>query len=152
MDEVARGGNPEAVSFPRAFLEDGSYDFSFSGLKTAVANYVKKAGSGSSAPSVADVAASFQEAVVDVLATKTIRAAKDERVRTVALAGGVAANSRLREELARRAGEEGLELVCPSPVLCTDNAAMVACAGYFRLARGERSPLDLPAIPDLDLD
>lgn len=152
VDEVARSGDPEAVRFPRAFLEDGSYDFSFSGLKTAVVNYVRKAKNGDRALSVADVAASFQEAVVDVLAAKTIKAAKDKQVHTVALAGGVAANSRLREELARRAAEDGIILSYPSPVLCTDNAAMVACAGYFRLARGEKSSLDLPAMPDLDLD
>ncbi|MFZ5923828.1 MAG: tRNA (adenosine(37)-N6)-threonylcarbamoyltransferase complex transferase subunit TsaD [Bacillota bacterium] len=152
VDEVARSGDPEAVRFPRAFLEDGSYDFSFSGLKTAVVNYVRKAKDGSRALSVADVAASFQEAVVDVLAAKTIKAAKDKQVHTVALAGGVAANSRLREELARRAAQDGIILSYPSPVLCTDNAAMVACAGYFRLARGEKSSLDLSAMPDLDLD
>lgn len=152
IDELARSGDPEAVRFPRAFLEDGSYDFSFSGLKTAVANYVRKARDCGRAFCAEDVAASFQEAVVDVLAAKTIKAARDRKVQTAVLAGGVAANSRLRAELARRAAGEGISLSYPSPVLCTDNAAMVACAGYFRLARGERCSLDLPAKPNLDLD
>ncbi|MGE5592121.1 MAG: tRNA (adenosine(37)-N6)-threonylcarbamoyltransferase complex transferase subunit TsaD [Betaproteobacteria bacterium] len=147
IDAAARSGDPEAVRFPRTFLEEGSYDFSFSGLKTAVLNHVRKVNTG-----LADVASSFQEAVVDVLVEKTMRAALAKGVEVVALAGGVAANSRLRERMAVRASEAGLRLVFPSPGLCTDNAAMVACAGYFRLVRGERSVLDVPAIPDLDLE
>ncbi|HHY32495.1 MAG TPA: tRNA (adenosine(37)-N6)-threonylcarbamoyltransferase complex transferase subunit TsaD [Firmicutes bacterium] len=147
IDAAARSGDPEAVRFPRAFLEEGSYDFSFSGLKTAVLNHVRKVRTG-----VADVASSFQEAVVGVLVEKTVRAALETGVKIVALAGGVAANSRLRERMAVRASEAGLRLVFPSPGLCTDNAAMVACAGYFRLIRGKESPLDVPAIPDLDLE
>ncbi|MBC7083412.1 MAG: tRNA (adenosine(37)-N6)-threonylcarbamoyltransferase complex transferase subunit TsaD [Firmicutes bacterium] len=147
IDAAARSGDPNAVRFPRAFLEEGSYDFSFSGLKTAVVNHVRKVNT-----SLADIAASFQEAVVDVLVEKTIGAAHARGVGTVALAGGVAANSRLRERMSARASEAGLRLVSPSPVLCTDNAAMVACAGYFRLARGERSSLELPAVPDLGLE
>ncbi|MGE5587617.1 MAG: tRNA (adenosine(37)-N6)-threonylcarbamoyltransferase complex transferase subunit TsaD [Clostridia bacterium] len=148
IDDAARGGDPNAVRFPRVFLEEGSYDFSFSGLKTAVVNHVRKAASAN----LADVAAGFQEAVVDVLVEKTVRAARAKGVKTVALAGGVAANSRLRERMAARSSEAGLKLVSPSPGLCTDNAAMVACAGYFRLARGERSPLELRAVPDLGLE
>ncbi len=163
IDDAARGGDPAAVRFPRAFLEEGSYDFSFSGLKTAVVNYVRKAwgtsdrsqdarAGATGRASLADLAASFQEAVVDVLVEKTTKAAVGRHVQTVALAGGVAANSRLREMMAQRAKASGLKLVFPSPVLCTDNAAMVACAGYYRLARGERSSLDLPAVPNLDLE
>jgi N6-L-threonylcarbamoyladenine synthase len=148
IDDAARVGDPSAIRFPRAFLEEGSYDFSFSGLKTAVVNYVKKARSAN----VPDIAAGFQEAVVDVLVEKTVRAARDKGVEIVALAGGVAANSRLRERMGARSSEVGLRLVIPSPGLCTDNAAMVACAGYFRLCRGERSPLELPAVPDLGLE
>ncbi len=159
LDECARRGDRTAIRFPRAFLEDGSLDFSFSGLKTAVAQHVARARARASAEGrpldateIANVAASFQEAVVDVLVAKTLDAAREKRVRTVALAGGVAANSRLRQEMAGRALDQGLRFVTPSPVLCTDNAAMVACAGYFHLTRGETSPLDLPAVPDLGLD
>lgn len=152
IDNAARGGDPGAVRFPRAFLEEGSYDFSFSGLKTAVVNFVRKAETSGVPLGIADIAAGFQEAVVDVLVKKTVRAALDKHVSTLALAGGVAANSRLREQLARGASEAGLRLVSPSPALCTDNAAMVACAGYFRVARGEASSLDVPAVPDLDLE
>ncbi len=152
VDEAAKSGNPEAVRFPRAFLEDDSYDFSFSGLKTAVVNHVRRVRATAAELSVPDIAASFQEAVVEVLVEKTMRAARDKGVRTVALAGGVASNSRLRAELARRAAEEGIKALYPSPDLCTDNAAMVACAGYFRLAHGETSSLDLPAVANLELD
>ena len=152
IDSVSREGNPEAVRFPRAFLEEGSYDFSFSGLKTAVVNYVRRAGLEGQEISVPDIAASFQEAVVDVLVGKTLKAASDKSVSTVALAGGVAANSRLRQELTRRSKEKGVKVVYPSPILCTDNAAMVACSGYFQLASGNTSSLDLPAVPNLHLE
>lgn len=152
IDSVSREGNPEAVRFPRAFLEEGSYDFSFSGLKTAVVNHVRRAGLEGQEISVPDIAASFQEAVVDVLVEKTLKAASDKNVSTVALAGGVAANSRLRQELTRRSKEKGVKVVYPSPILCTDNAAMVACSGYFQLASGNTSSLDLPAVPNLHLE
>lgn len=152
IDSVSREGNPEAVRFPRAFLEEGSYDFSFSGLKTAVVNHVRRAGLEGQEISVPDIAASFQEAVVDVLVGKTLKAASDKSVSTVALAGGVAANSRLRQELTRRSKEKGVKVVYPSPILCTDNAAMVACSGYFQLASGNTSSLDLPAVPNLHLE
>ncbi len=152
IDLAAREGDSQAVRFPRAFLEEGSYDFSFSGLKTAVVNYVANARRKEREVFVPDIAASFQEAVVDVLVTKTLRAACEIGVNTVALAGGVAANSRLRQELSRRAIEKGMDVRYPSPILCTDNAAMVACVGYFRLVSGELSSLDLPAVPNLHLE
>ena len=152
IDLASREGDSQAVRFPRAFLEEGSYDFSFSGLKTAVVNYVANARRKEREVFVPDIAASFQEAVVDVLVTKTLRAACEIGVNTVALAGGVAANSRLRQELSRRAIEKGMDVRYPSPILCTDNAAMVACVGYFRLVSGELSSLDLPAVPNLHLE
>lgn len=152
IDRISREGNPEAVRFPRAFLEEGSYDFSFSGLKTAVVNYVDASKRKGEELSIPDIAASFQEAVIDVLVTKTLRAASEMDTATVALAGGVAANSRLRQEMHRRAGEKGLDVRYPSPILCTDNAAMVACVGYFQLVSGKCSSLDLPAVPNLQLE
>ena len=152
IDRVSREGDFEAVHFPRAFLEEGSYDFSFSGIKTAVVNHVRKAQDAGREVFVPDIAASFQEAVVDVLAEKTLRAASEKDVATVALAGGVAANSRLRQELSGLAQRKGIEVVYPSPILCTDNAAMVACVGYFQLVSGRTSSLDLPAVPNLHLE
>jgi N6-L-threonylcarbamoyladenine synthase len=152
IDSSAREGDPQAVRFPRAFLEEGSYDFSFSGLKTAVVNYIANPRRGEREVTVPDIAAGFQEAVVDVLVKKTLRAASEMGVTTVALAGGVAANSRLRQELSRHANEKGIDVRYPSPVLCTDNAAMVACVGYFRLVSGKCSSLDLPAVPNLQLE
>jgi N6-L-threonylcarbamoyladenine synthase len=152
IDLASREGNSQAVRFPRAFLEEGSYDFSFSGLKTAVVNYVANARRKEQELFVPDIAASFQEAVVDVLITKTLRAASETGVTTVALAGGVAANSRLRQELHVRANEKGMDVRYPSPILCTDNAAMVACVGYFQLVSGKCSSLDLPAVPNLQLE
>jgi len=152
IDRVGREGDPQAVRFPRAFLEEGSYDFSFSGLKTSVVNYVAKANRKGREISVPDIAASFQEAVIDVLVERTLRAASEKAVRTVALAGGVAANSRLRQELSLRAEKKGLNVKYPSPILCTDNAAMVACVGYFQAVSGKSSSLDLPAVPNLHLE
>jgi tRNA N6-adenosine threonylcarbamoyltransferase len=148
VDRLAREGDPGAVRFPRALLDDGSDDFSLSGLKTAVLRHVRAAG-----PEVnpADVAASFQEAVVDVQVSKVYGAAKREGLDTVLLAGGVAANSRLRSRLAEGADQLGLRMLVPSPALCTDNGAMVACAGSFALERGERTPLDVGADPNLHL-
>jgi N6-L-threonylcarbamoyladenine synthase len=148
IDRLARDGNPEAVRFPRALLDDGSDDFSFSGLKTAVLRHVRAAGPE---VDVADVAASFQEAVVDVQIAKVVGVAKREGLDTVLLGGGVAANSRLRARLAAEAADLGIRLLVPSPALCTDNGAMVACAGSFALERGERTPLDVGADPNLQI-
>jgi N6-L-threonylcarbamoyladenine synthase len=146
IDRLAMEGDPSAIRFPRAMLEDG-YDFSFSGLKTAVVNYVRKH------PDVStpDVCASFQEAVVDVLVTKARRAAADTGARALCLGGGVAANSQLRERFLDACVEDGLHGFLPSRAMCTDNAAMVAAAGYWRLRHDGPTPLDAGADPNLGL-
>ena len=151
IDELARRGNPDAIRFPRAMLGSGDYDFSLSGLKTAVIRYVREERAAGREPDPADLAASFQEAIVEVQVEKTVRAAKDRGVGTVLLGGGVVANTRLREAIETAAKPEGIEVVFPSLELCTDNAAMIAAAGWSRLSRGERSPLDVRADPGLPL-
>lgn len=141
IDRIARQGDPERIRFPRPFMEKSSRDFSFSGIKTAVGRYLRE--HPDSCPGhVADIAAGFQEAVVDVLVYKLIRAAHSKGCLRVALAGGVAANSRLRERLVRDAGAEQMEVYLPSLQLCGDNAAMVAALGYRLLAAGRRGRLE----------
>jgi N6-L-threonylcarbamoyladenine synthase len=148
---LAADGDPSAIRFPRAMEDSGNLDFSMSGLKTAVLRYVKAERAAGRELHLPDLAASFQEAIVDVQVTKTIEAARATGVPTVLLGGGVVANTRLRERL-RVAGEaEGLAVQIPSLALCTDNAAMVACLGAARLARGERTMLDTGADPNLQL-
>lgn len=146
IDRLAMEGDPEAVPLPRAMLHEG-YDLSFSGLKTAVIRHVR------AHPEVdaADVAASFQQAVVDVLVAKVMRAAKDKAVPTVAIGGGVAANSLLRERLLDAAAQAGVRPSLPSRAMCTDNAAMVAAAGWWRLQADGPTPLDAGADPNLRL-
>ena len=146
IDTIAMEGDPNAIAFPRAIMDEG-YDFSFSGLKTSVVNHVRKH------PEVAteDVAASFQEAVVDVLVTKARRAARDHGAKGLCLAGGVAANSQLRERLLDACVADGLRAFLPSRSMCTDNAAMVAAAGWYRLQSDGPSPLDTGASPNLRL-
>ncbi|MDQ4129928.1 MAG: tRNA (adenosine(37)-N6)-threonylcarbamoyltransferase complex transferase subunit TsaD [Actinomycetota bacterium] len=151
IDRLARRGNPQAISFPRPMSGEPTYDFSFSGLKTAVIRYLRELEARGDEPDVADVAASFQEAVVDVQLTKTLPAAAAEGVEQVVIAGGVAANSRLRERMLQACEERGLKLLAPSPILCTDNGAMIAAAGANLLAAGKVSPLDLPVDPTLEL-
>ncbi|MGI6491077.1 MAG: tRNA (adenosine(37)-N6)-threonylcarbamoyltransferase complex transferase subunit TsaD [Pelotomaculum sp.] len=151
IDRLAKTGDPAAISLPRAYLEEGSLDFSFSGLKSAVINMLHRAEQRGEEVDKADLAASFQEAVVDVLVDKTFAAAKDLGVSTILLAGGVAANSRLRAAFAARAGQGDYRLVIPPPILCTDNAAMIACAAYYRFLKGAAAPLTLNAVPDLKL-
>jgi N6-L-threonylcarbamoyladenine synthase len=151
LDALARNGNPNAVRFPRALAEPGSFDFSLSGLKTAVVRHVKAERAGGARTSDQDLAASFQEAVVEVQVDKTIAAALDKGVRTVVLGGGVVANTRLRHLMSERAARNGLELLFPSPELCTDNAAMIASAGYFRLKAGQATDLGVGADPGLPL-
>ena len=146
IDRVAMDGDPSAIAFPRA-LPDRQYDFSFSGLKTAVVNHVRK----NPDVSTEDVAASFQEAVVDVLVTKTRRAATDTGAAGIAIGGGVAANSRLREAVLDVCEQDGLAAYLPDRANCTDNAAMVASAGWFVLRRAGASPLDTGADPNLGL-
>jgi N6-L-threonylcarbamoyladenine synthase len=150
LDRLARSGNPHAIRFPRAAADRG-YDFSLSGLKTAVARHVKAERARGTETAPEDLAASFQEAVVEVQVDKTIAAARDRGVRKVVLGGGVVANTRLRALMAERAAGDGLELMIPPPELCTDNAAMIACAGYYRLEQGERTDLEIGADPGLPL-
>jgi len=146
IDAVADDGDPEAFAFPRAFLGEG-YDFSFSGLKTSVVNAVRK----HPGAATEDVAASFRAAVVDVLVAKARRAADDVGATALCLAGGVAANSLLRRRVESACAEDGIGAFLPSRALCTDNAAMVAAAGWWRLHHGDPSPLTLGADPNLRL-
>ncbi len=151
LEELASGGNPQAVKFPRAWLGENSLEFSFSGLKTSVLNYLKRNKKEGREPSLPDVAASFQDAVVDVLVEKTILAARLTGVRKVALAGGVSANSVLRELFQQKADQEGLEFYFPEKKLCTDNAAMVACAGYYHYLVRDFAPLNQEACANYPL-
>ena len=146
IDRIALTGNANAVDFPRAMLHDG-LDVSFSGLKTSVINYVRK----NPTVSTADVAASFQYAVVDVLAAKARKAAQQIGAKTVALGGGVAANSLLRSTMTTVCTESGWRLVLPSMGMCTDNAAMIASAGWYRLVADGPSSMDMGAMPNLKL-
>lgn len=150
IDTLSDSGNPHAVRFPRSLLEPGSLDFSFSGMKTAVLNYVKKQGILSDKEK-ADIAASFQEAVVDVLKEKVRRAVKHSGYKKVVLAGGVAANRRLRSELKKLADKLQLQLYYPPLEYCTDNAAMIAASGVMYYRRGIFSNLKVPAVPNLKL-
>lgn len=149
IDKLAKQGNPHAVNFPRALLGSRDYNFSLSGLKTAVVNYVKR--EKREHLQIPDICASFQEALLEVLVVKTVRAAKVKRVRQVALAGGVAANSRLREWLAKASKEAGLKLFLPPLELCTDNAAMVAAAAFPKLVKGEFLPFNATPHANLPL-
>lgn len=149
IDKLSREGNPNAIMFPRAHIEGAPYDFSFSGLKSAVLNYLNSLEMKREEINRADVAVSFQEAVVDVLVSRTILAAKEFRMKSVAIAGGVAANSALQKAMSKACAENGLDFYCPSPVYCTDNAAMIGAAAYYEYVKGNYSGLDLNAVPNL---
>jgi N6-L-threonylcarbamoyladenine synthase len=151
LDAAAKDGDPNAIRFPRAMEDSGDLDFSLSGLKTAVLRHVRAEQARGREIDVPDLAASFQEALVDVQVSKTIAAAERTGVPTVLLGGGVVANTRLRERLKNDGEAAGLEVRYPPLELCTDNAAMIACLGAARLGRGERTSLDIPADPNLQL-
>ncbi|MBU0501975.1 MAG: tRNA (adenosine(37)-N6)-threonylcarbamoyltransferase complex transferase subunit TsaD [bacterium] len=153
IDKMAKEGDPKAVNFTRPMLNDG-FDFSFSGIKTAVVTHVKKSQlphTSHLTPHTQDLVASFQQAVVDVLVTKTIRAAKKYGCQSIALAGGVSANSQLRKEMEERGRGEGIGIIIPPIALCTDNAAMVGARAYYLLKEGKISDLNLPAVASLRL-
>lgn len=147
IDALARKGNPDAVKFPRVRIEKGSFDFSFSGVKTAVINYLHKLNQNNETYSKADIAASFQDAVTDVLTEHTIEAALKNGIKTVTLAGGVASNSELRRKMTEAGQSCGIKVLYPPPVLCTDNGAMVGCLGYYNYNAGITAALDLNAEP-----
>lgn len=153
IERKARTGDGQAQIFPRAWLEKGSLDFSFSGLKTSVRNAIQKRGSSNGSKiSDEDIAAGFQEAVVDVLVRKALSACEQESLSRIVITGGVAANSYLRERMISAASPEGINVFVPKPVLCTDNAAMIACAGYYRFQQDPSSvsnPFTLDAQPNL---
>ncbi len=151
IDKLAKEGNKNATLFPRAHIDGAPYDFSFSGVKSAVLNYLNSCEMKKEEVNRADIAASFQNAVVDVLVKNTIRAAKDFNIGQIAIAGGVAANSALREAMSNGCEEQGLKLCYPSPIYCTDNAAMIGVAAYYEFIKGTRHGLDLNAVPNLKI-
>ena len=151
IDKLSKEGNPSAIAFPRSYMEDAPYDFSFSGLKSAVLNYLNSCEMKGIEINRADVAASFQQAVIDVLTDNSVRAAKDFGCTKLALAGGVASNSSLRQSLIDRCAKESIEFYYPSPVYCTDNAAMIGVAGYHEFIKGTRHDLNLNAVPNLKI-
>lgn len=151
IDKLSQEGNGSTIYFPRVSFKDNKYDFSFSGVKTAVLNYLNSKEQKGEEINKADVAASFQMSVVDVLSEKTIKAAKELGLNTVAIAGGVASNSALRSIFGERAKNEGLKLIYPETILCTDNAAMIGSSAYYKFIKGEFADLDLNAVPNLKL-
>ncbi len=152
IQECAKEGNPEAIRFPRVNMGDDGFDFSFSGVKTAVINYIHNAEQKGLPINKADIAASFQEAVTDVLSRHLIECAEKYGTKRIALAGGVAANKPLRDRCEALAKIHQLEFVCPSMPLCTDNAAMIGCAAYFEWQNGKVADMSLNAIANLPLD
>lgn len=151
IDKLSKEGNPEAIKFPRANFHDESLDFSFSGLKSAVLNYLNKMEMTGQDINRADVAASFQKALVDVLVDNVIKTCKAKKVDKIAIAGGVASNGTLREAMIRAGEKNGIQVLFPAPVLCTDNAAMIGSAAYFEYVKGNFADLTLNAVPNLKL-
>lgn len=151
IDRQAKLGNPKAITFPRASIADHPYDFSFSGLKSAVLNYLNQCEMKGEAYDQADVAASFQQAVVDVLTEHAMLAMEETGMKQLAIAGGVASNSALRRSMQEACAEKEITFYSPSPVLCTDNAAMIGAAAYYEYKKGVRHGLDLNAVPNLRL-
>lgn len=151
IDKLSKEGNPHAVEFPRAVIDEAPYDFSFSGLKSAVLNHLNSCKMKGIEENPADIAASFQQAVTDVLVSRAIKAADEYSIRKLAIAGGVASNSSIRQALKDECNKRGIEFYYPSPVFCTDNAAMIGVAAYYEYMNGVRSSLDLNAVPNLKL-
>ena len=151
VDKLAKEGNPDAIEFPRAKIGENPYDFSFSGVKSAVLNYLNGAKMKGEEVNRADIAASFQKAVVDVLVEHTMQAAADFGMKKVAIAGGVASNGALRTAMEKACTERGYKFYRPSPIFCTDNAAMIGVAAYYEYIRGTRHRWDLNAVPNLKL-
>lgn len=151
IDKVSKEGDANAIAFPRAKLSTDGYDFSFSGLKSAVLNYLNGCQMKGEEINQADVAASFQASVIDVLVSNAMKAVDEHHAVKFAIAGGVASNSGLREAMRKACEKRNVEFYHPSPILCTDNAAMIGCAGYYEYQKGVRSGLDLNAIPNLKL-
>ncbi|MDE6972415.1 MAG: tRNA (adenosine(37)-N6)-threonylcarbamoyltransferase complex transferase subunit TsaD [Lachnospiraceae bacterium] len=151
IDKVSKEGNPDAIHFPRAKVADAQYDFSFSGLKSAVLNYLNSCQMKGEEIVTADVAASFQKAVIDVLVDHSMDAVEQYGCRKFAIAGGVASNTGLREAFQKACGEKGIAFYHPSPVYCTDNAAMIGTAAYYEYQKGVRHGFDLNAVPNLKL-
>ena len=148
IDKLSREGNQDAIAFPRAKIEGSPYDFSFSGVKSAVLNYLNHAKMTGEEVNRADLAASFQKAVVDVLVEHAMQAAEDHHIRKIAIAGGVASNQGLRSAMEKACAEKGYEFYRPSPIFCTDNAAMIGVAAYYEYKKGTRHGWDLNAVPN----
>ena len=149
IDNIAKVGNPEAIHFKRVYLDKDSLDFSFSGIKTAVLNYVNTERQANRELDISNIAAGFQEAIVDVLVDKSMQAVRQYGNGRLVLAGGVAANSRIREAITRRCEKEGIKLYLPEKKLCTDNAAMIGCAGYYKYLKCGADSLHLDATANL---
>lgn len=151
IEQVSKTGNPDAIAFPRAHVAGSVYHFSFSGMKSAVLNYLNGCQMKGIEIHPADVAASFQQAVIDVLTGNAVKAMEETGIRQFALAGGVASNSALRQSVKQACTERDVRFYCPSPILCTDNAAMIGAAAYYDYLAGKQSGLDLNAVPNLAL-
>lgn len=151
IDKLAKEGNPDAIEFPRAHVDDAPYDFSFSGIKSAVLNYINSANMQGKEINRADVAASFQKAVVDALVSRAVRLTKECGMDKLAIAGGVASNSALRAAVQEECTKNNISFYSPSPILCTDNAAMIGAAAYYEYIKGVRHGYDLNAVPNLKL-
>lgn len=151
IDKLSKEGNPDAIDFPRAKVGDCPYDFSFSGVKSAVLNYLNQAQMKGEEVNRADLAASFQKAVVDVLVEHTMMAAEDYHMDKIAIAGGVASNGTLRAAMENACARKGFRFYRPSPIFCTDNAAMIGAAAYYEYKKGTRHGWDLNAVPNLKL-
>lgn len=151
IDRLAKEGNPHAIEFPRAKVDDAPYDFSFSGIKSAVLNYLNSCEMKNIEVNRADLVASFQNAVVEALVSRAVKLTMELKLKKLVMAGGVASNSALREAMSKVCDEQGIQLYYPSPGLCTDNAAMIGAAGYYDYINGVRHGYDLNAVPNLKL-